>query len=153
MTLLIRPALDRDAPMAVDVLRKSISELCRDDHQGDPAEIASWLENKTAETWSLWVNHPDASVFVAEENDVLCGVGMARSGGVILLNYAAPEARFRGVSKALLSALDMDASARGATLATLESTRTARRFYLANGYVPEPDGDPMRMRKVLKAKG
>lgn len=139
--------------MAVDVLRRSISELCRDDHQDDPAEIVSWLKNKTAEIWSLWVNHPDASVFVAEEDGVLCGVGMARSGGEILLNYVAPEARFKGVSKALLSALEMDASARGATAATLESTRTARRFYLANGYVPEPDGDPMRMRKVLKAKG
>ncbi|MEI4194975.1 GNAT family N-acetyltransferase [Roseovarius sp. E0-M6] len=153
MTLLIRSGLERDAPIAVDVLRRSISELCREDHQDDPAEIASWLENKTEENWCLWVNHPDASVFVAEEYTILCGVGMARSDGEILLNYVAPETRFKGVSKALLSALEAESSARGTTLATLESTRTARRFYLANGYVSEPAGDPMKMKKVLKANG
>lgn len=153
MVLSIRPALDCDAPTAVDVLRRSISELCHEDHRDDPAEIDSWLENKTVETWFLWVDHPDAAVFVAEENAILCGVGMVRADGEILLNYVAPEARFKGVSKALLSALEAETWARGATLATLESTRTARRFYLANGYVSVPGGDPMKMKKILDANG
>lgn len=74
---------------------------------------------------------------------------MARSGGEILLNYVSPEARFKGVSKALLSVLEAEVLARGAKLVTLESTRTARRFYLAHGYVSEPEGDPMQMTKML----
>jgi GNAT superfamily N-acetyltransferase len=150
MTLSIRPALERDAPMAVDVLRRSISGLCREDHQDDPARIASWLANKTERTWSLWVNLPDASVIVAEEDATLCGVGMVGSDGRILLNYVTPEARFKGVSKALLAALEAEASARGATMATVESTRTARRFYLANGYVPRRGDNPLMMKKTLK---
>ncbi|WP_422272271.1 GNAT family N-acetyltransferase [Bradyrhizobium sp.] len=50
------------------------------------------------------------------------------------LNYVSPEARFQGVSLALLHALEQRAAQRGNTKVTLESTETARRFYLSNGY-------------------
>ncbi len=149
MALLIRPARKADAEMAVDVLRNSISELCHEDHQNDPAEIASWLENKTVETWWLWVENPSASVFVAEEDGMVQGVGMVRSDGEILLNYVSPYARFRGISTAILSALEREASARGAAYTTLESTRTAQQFYLANGYAVESDLDTLRMKKTV----
>jgi GNAT superfamily N-acetyltransferase len=51
------------------------------------------------------------------------------------LNYVSPDARFRGVSRALLAALERRAVERGNAHRTLASTATARRFYLANGYV------------------
>ena len=153
MTLLIRPAHEDDAPLAVEVLRSSVRELCSEDHRDDPAEIACWLENKTVETWSAWVDHHDASVLVAEEDGIVCGVGMVRSDGEILLNYVSPKARFRGVSKALLSAMEKDASVRGTSSTTLQSTHTAQRFYLANGYIPKGDLHPLRMTKSLPARG
>lgn len=151
MTLQIRPAQKADAAMAVQVLASSISELCFEDHQNDPEEISSWLENKTAENWYTWVEHPAATVFVAEEDGVVQGVGMVHSDGEILLNYVSPEARFRGISKAMLFALEQEASARGAVSTALESTRTALRFYLANGYDLESGSDSLRMKKVLPA--
>jgi GNAT superfamily N-acetyltransferase len=49
--------------------------------------------------------------------------------GKITLNYVAPEARFRGVSKALLRQLEADAKALGIAQSSLESTETALRFY------------------------
>ncbi len=51
-----------------------------------------------------------------------------------------PEARFRGVSRALLAALEARARERGHEGCTLLSTETARRFYLANGYVEDGPG-------------
>lgn len=145
----IRPAVEDDAAQAVAVLRQSISQLCRADHQDDPAEIADWLANKTFENWLLWLAHPSASVLVDEEHGLIRGVGMVRSDGKILLNYVSPEARFTGVSKAILSALERDAARFGVPATTLESTRTAQRFYRAQGYLPPRDTDPLRMMKPL----
>jgi GNAT superfamily N-acetyltransferase len=52
----------------------------------------------------------------------------------------APDARFRGVSRALLKALEARAVERGNKRCTLNSTETAHRFYQAAGYVD--DGVP-----------
>jgi GNAT superfamily N-acetyltransferase len=45
-----------------------------------------------------------------------------------------PDARFRGVSKALMRALEDGARELGLPACSLESTETARRFYLSIGY-------------------
>ena len=45
--------------------------------------------------------------------------------------------RFRGVSRALLTALENRAAERGNVRCTLTGTETARRFYQANGYVED----------------
>jgi GNAT superfamily N-acetyltransferase len=54
----------------------------------------------------------------------------------------APQARFRGVSRALLQALEARARERGSSECRLHSTETAHRFYLSNGYVDT--GAPIR---------
>lgn len=53
------------------------------------------------------------------------------------LSITSPDARFRGVSRALLRALEGRALERGNVRVSLNSTETARRFYLANGYVED----------------
>ena len=68
---------------------------------------------------------------------MILAVGGVRDTGEITANYVAPSARFRGVSSALLAALERRAIQRGATTATLLSTETAHRFYLARGYRDE----------------
>jgi len=77
---------------------------------------------------------PDNSLLVAVEDGSVVAVGSVTDGGKINLNYVSPDARFRGVSRALLGALEARASERGNTRCTLISTETARRFYRANGY-------------------
>jgi GNAT superfamily N-acetyltransferase len=57
--------------------------------------------------------------------------------GEITLNYVSPSARFRGVSRALLAALEARAAERGNTICRLASTETAHAFYIKNGYVDE----------------
>jgi predicted GNAT family acetyltransferase len=135
----IREACVDDADEACRVVRRSITELCHADHKGDAPTLALWLANKTTENMRRWIdqNH----VFVATEGGVIVGVGAMRSSGEIMLNYVSPDARFRGISTALLTRL-----ARASELAvetiTLQSSETARRFYLAVGY--KENGPPTK---------
>lgn len=136
----IRDAGAGDAEAACEVMRRSITELCEADHGNDPAILARWLMNKTPENVAVWIARPDACLLVAVESGAIAAVGMVTDDGEILLNYVSPDARFRGVSRALLAALEARARKRGAGQCRLESTETAHRFYRARGYVE--DGEP-----------
>lgn len=140
--MIIRDATPDDAAKACSVLRASISELCLADHLGDPDILSRWLANKTPENVAAWAGAVGSSLLIAVENGCILAVGGVRDSGEITLNYVAPAARFRGVSKALLAALEARAVQRGATRATLLSSETAHRFYLARGYqdVGPPQG-------------
>ncbi|HKS85422.1 MAG TPA: GNAT family N-acetyltransferase [Pseudolabrys sp.] len=131
----IRDATNEDAEAACQVVRQSITDLCTADHQGDAAVLDLWLRNKTPETFKIWIAHQANSVLVAIQEGVIVGVAAVNDGGEITLNYVSPNARFRGVSRALLRAVEDRARQRGNLRCTLTSTETARRFYLANGYV------------------
>jgi GNAT superfamily N-acetyltransferase len=136
----IRDAIPEDAPAACEVLRRSISELCGADHRNDPVILRRWLANKTPETVASWIRKPGNSVLVAVESDTILAVGCVTDAGEITLNYVSPDARFRGISRALLVALETRAQERGNKRCTLLSTETAHRFYESAGYVG--DGPP-----------
>jgi GNAT superfamily N-acetyltransferase len=138
----IRDALPEDAPAACLVMRRSITELCFADHRNDEEILARWLANKTPEFFLSWMTQPDNSLLVAIDDDEIVAVGSVTDAGKITLNYVSPDMRFRGVSRALLAALEARAGQRGNTRCTLTSTETARRFYFANGYVET--GAPLR---------
>jgi GNAT superfamily N-acetyltransferase len=133
----IRDAVAEDAPAACQVLRRSITELCVADHANDPAILQRWLSNKTPEIVASWIASPDNSLLVAVEYGVILAVGAVTNAGEVSANYVSPDARFRGVSRALLGALEAKAIERGNVRCSLTSTETARRFYLANGYVED----------------
>ena len=139
----IRNAVAEDVEAACHVLRRSIAELCLADHRNDPAILERWLGNKTPEIFASWIEQSDNSLLVAVEDGSILAVGSVTDAGKITLNYVSPDARFRGVSRALLGALEARAAERGNIRCTLTSTETARRFYQANGYVQDglPVGD------------
>jgi GNAT superfamily N-acetyltransferase len=137
----IRDALPEDAPAACQVLRRSISELCIADHHNDPAILEQWLANKTPDIVASWIGNPNNTMILAVEGSAILAVGLVTGAGEIHLNYVSPDARFRGVSRALMKALEIRAIERGATKCTLLSTETARRFYRSNGYVEQ--GSPI----------
>ena len=136
----IRDAVPEDAPSACEVMRRSISELCSADHHDDPVILARWLANKTPEIVAAWIIKPGNSVLVAVESGTILAVGSVSDAGEITLNYVSPDARFHGVSRALLVALEARAQERGNERCTLLSTETAHRFYRAAGYID--DGPP-----------
>lgn len=93
------------------------------------------MSNKTPEVFR-WIR-PDNSLLVAVENDNILAVGCVTDEGEITLNYVSPDARSCGVSTALLANLESRAIELGNKVCRLESTETARRFYLARGYSEE----------------
>jgi GNAT superfamily N-acetyltransferase len=131
--MIIRDATPEDASAACETMRRSIAELCAADHHNDPEILQRWLSNKTPEIFKTWIT-PDNSLLVAVEDNDILAVGNITNTGEITLNYVSPDARFRGVSSALLTALEHRARERGNATCELESTETARRFYLARGY-------------------
>jgi GNAT superfamily N-acetyltransferase len=133
----IRAAQPDDAIAACNVLRRSITELCEADHGNDEAFLARWLANKTPENVSGWI--ANSHVFVAEEGGQILGVAALTAAGHITLIYVVPEARFRGVSKALLREVENKAIELGCQACTLESTKTAEQFYRAAGYCEESE--------------
>jgi GNAT superfamily N-acetyltransferase len=135
----IREARATDAAAACEVLRRSIIELCEADHRNDPAFLSGWLANKTPENVAAWIADPGNVVLVAIDGGATAGVASMSKDGRISLNYVSPDARFKGVSKALLAALERKAADWGLTQCRLESTKTARRLYEAAGY-REQDG-------------
>ncbi len=143
----IRAARPNDAIAACNVVRRSITELCAADHRNDEAFIARWLANKTPETMVGWIMN--SHVFIAEEDSQIVGVAALTGSGHVTLNYVSPEARFRGVSKALLRAVEIKAVELGCRTCTLKSTKTADRFYRAAGYREESDSSEGVLVKSL----
>jgi len=130
----IREARIEDAVEACHVVRRSIAELCLADYQDDPAVLQEWLANKTPANLRSWISGPDNHVFVATDGEAILGVASVTTGGEITLNYVSPDARFQGVSKALLKHLEAKAEELGNERCVLTSTLTARLFYLSAGY-------------------
>ncbi len=136
-----RPARPEEAVEACSVIRQSIEELCGADHDGDPAILGPWLVNKTPERVRTWIESNPAGVLVGVSPDEIAGMGAVLRDGRIVLNYVAPWARFRGVSKGLLRAMENRAAELGNTSCTLTSTVTAHGFYRSRGY--EDVGEPV----------
>jgi GNAT superfamily N-acetyltransferase len=132
--MIIRDATATDAVKACEAIRASIAELCIADHNRNPEILGRWLANKTPDNVAAWTASVSSSLLVAVEGETILAVGGVKDDGEITLNYVAPQARFRGVSAALLRALEARTVVRGATEITLLSTETAHRFYLSRGY-------------------
>ena len=158
--MLIRRACSDDAAKACVVMRRSIAELCGSDHHGDPAILNAWLANKTPAMVASWIADSGNVVLVAAEDDAILAVGAVRTNGEITLNYVSPDARFRGVSRALLAGLEAVANDLGNEACWLTSTETAHRFYLSCGYADcgQPEGrfgttSSYPMQKTLSGTG
>lgn len=130
----VRAATPKDADIAVQVVRRSIAELCTADHHNDAATLTKWLANKTPENFHSWIANPDNFCVVAEADSKLSGVGLVHRSGEIKLFYLAPGSQRRGMGKAIHAALEAQARAWGLRKLHLDSTFLARSFYEALSY-------------------
>jgi hypothetical protein len=137
----VRRARPADAEAMSVVLTRSITELCAADHRDDPRIIAGWTGNKTPDGVARMLANPDMTLLVAERGSDLVAVGAIDGAGAVRLNYVSPDHRFMGASKALLVAMEAELRGRGVEVARLDSTATARRFYLAAGWVDAGEAD------------
>lgn len=150
----VRRAAAADIAAMSRVLIASITELCVDDHRNDPAAIAAWTRNKSPEGVAAMLANPQSRTFVGELDGAVVAVGAVSRRGEITLNYVAPQARFRGVSKAMLVALEAELRQLGFAEGRLEATATARRFYQAAGWMadgPQAEGRMVNGYPMRKA--
>ena len=147
-TTVIRRATREDAAHTYQVLVRSVREICAKDYGHDQALLAWWCANKTVETVTEWILHPAHYFLVAEvPPHGIVGVGLLdMPTGEIVLCYIVPEVLHQGVGKRLLSALEQQARALGHAHVGLESSITARDFYLRNGY--HPHGAPTHQNQI-----
>jgi GNAT superfamily N-acetyltransferase len=129
-----RPARPDEADAICTVLLRSIEDLCSADHGVNPTMLDPWLANKTPQHVIAWIDANPTGFIVGVGPDSIGGAGSVVASGEIRLNYVAPWARFQGVSKGLLRAMENHAVECGATACTLISTQTAHRFYQRCGY-------------------
>jgi len=133
-SLSTRLATPADANSAVEVLRRSIRELCEADHQHDEPTLERWLRNKTPEHFRAWCENPDQRVLIAELGAAAVGVAALHRSGEIRLCYVHPNFVRAGVGRALLCALEAQAQAWGLSELKLDSSLTARHFYERCGF-------------------
>jgi GNAT superfamily N-acetyltransferase len=134
--VLVRLATIEDAASICAVVRRSITELCVEDHHNDERILSQWLAGKTPDNVRLWLTNPRNINLLAVRDGAVLGASCVTTGGEIILNYVSPDNRFQGASSALLAAMEAVARGSGLERCVLDSTSTARRFYQNRGYVP-----------------
>ena len=132
---MIRKAKVTDAQQVCNVLRISITELCKLDHRGDQKELDEWLENKTVKNCETWIRNESTNFFVAENDGRVVGVSSISHGGFVGLCYILPEVKDHGFGGQLLKAAEASILNLGVRVFSLESTITAKGFYEHFGYI------------------
>ncbi len=131
----IRRAEPEDAEAVATLLVRSIREVCGPDYDNDEAILAPWCANKTPENMRRGIQNPNNYWIVAVEGETVAGTALMTLQGEIHLCYVLPEYLHRGIGKAMLEDLLRNARLLGLGKVMLESTRTAREFYLRNGFI------------------
>jgi GNAT superfamily N-acetyltransferase len=141
--------MESDGQEGICIIRRSILELCSEDHGNDEGAIQEWMTNKTVESWKAWLHSCRSKLLVGEIDGVLAGVGMISGKGEVLLLYVDPKYRLSGISKSILFSLEGTAKAWGCGSIFLESTRAAYRFYRDRGYAPDQSRGQLHLWKAL----
>lgn len=132
MTICVQQSQQTQIPAILMVITEAIL-ACVEDHQNNPDVISAWLANKTQAHLALWIAKNLSCT--AMINRQVVGFSMASFTGEILLNYVHPKFHRQGIGTAMLAFLTHQLSTLNVKTLSLESTLTAKSFYLANGFV------------------
>lgn len=135
MRLEIRIATLTDASAACQVLRRSISDCCVQDHRHDPRILAAWLGNKTPKMVASWFGSEHNFSLVALDGDDIIGVALLTRAGKLALCYLLPQAQRCGVGTALLARMEAQARTWDISVLQLHSTADGAAFYQRHGYI------------------
>ena len=147
----VKPAEIADADAAIDVIRRSIQQLCELDHQNNPATLSMWLGNKTADNMRRSI--ADHTVFVAVESERIAGVASVRADGHVPAELRGAGGEISRRQQAPMQAIEAWGASRGLEWLTLNSSATALRFYLSNGWTmagPPQPGFGVTMRHPIR---
>ena len=118
-----------------EMWRRSIKELCFQDHHNNLDILNNWLSNKSPKSLASAFAEQSLAWYVAINNKQVIGVCMFGYDGILRALYIHPEFTNQHVGSSLLKQAETYASQKGIREFTLESTSTAKQFYLAHYYV------------------
>lgn len=130
----IRPARPEDAHAACALLRRSITEGCAADWQGNAAILDAWLGNKTPDNVAAWFSAATNYAMLAVRDDAVLGLALLNQAGKLALCYVQPEAVRTGVGSALITALEQQARSWCISKVFLHSPPSASGFFTRLGY-------------------
>jgi len=130
----ISPARLADAGIISRIIERSIRFGCALDHRNDASLVSRWVGLQSTDFISARLADPQFYLCIALLCDKPVGVGMAGSGGEIVLCHVQPESFRRGVGRALMMDLEGWLRVHGVFHAQLNSTRTGQAFYRHLGY-------------------
>lgn len=132
--IFIRPATLADVGIISRIIERSIRIGCALDHRNDPALVANWITQQSADLISARMADPQVYLNIALLHEKPVGAGMAQANGDVLFCHVQPEFFRRGVGRALMTDLEGWLRIRGAIHIQLNSTRTGEPFYRHLGY-------------------
>ncbi len=130
----VRQSVSSDSTMVVEVLQRSILDVCGRDYGYDKSILNNWIENKTVDNVTSWIHHAELLSFSCLSEKTVIGFSLANIKGEILLLYVLPAFVGKGVGKLLYSSMEDSLKECGVTRVVSHSTITAKPFYLKMGF-------------------
>ncbi len=144
--VVVRIAKHADAAAICQLLRESIRAVCALDYGNDEAVLTQWLHNKTPENVIKWIN-ANHCCYVACQDGAVVGFVLMDDEGHLLLNYLLPQYFRQGIGTVLLREVECYAADHSIHTITVDSTITAKEFYLKQGFVA--NGAPNKVANYL----
>ncbi|WP_373975305.1 GNAT family N-acetyltransferase [Chitinibacter sp. SCUT-21] len=135
MTLIIRPIQAKDLAIAHQVMMAAATAGETNDQQELLAYLSQYHENV-----SSLLSGPDltqAITLVAQMGNDIVGVAQLNGDGEIKLFYVTPEWQGRGIGRALLAELALNAQCSNIQRLQIYTSNAARLFFLAHGFHSE----------------
>ncbi len=128
----LRPLLPEDVPMLAEIFRESIAELTSDDYTASQQDAwSASVEDEEAFAQRL----ANALTLVATHERQPVGFISLMDNELVDLFYVHPDAAGQGAGTMLYDALEKLAAARGAKVLKVDTSDTARDFFLKRGFV------------------
>ncbi|WP_348944885.1 GNAT family N-acetyltransferase [Chitinibacter sp. FCG-7] len=135
MPMIIRPIQNKDLASASLAISEA-TQACTALDQTDVAEfLASWNETANSLLHEPEPNH--AITLVAQMGDEVVAVVQLNQDGEIKLFYVTPRWQRRGIGRALLAELALNAQCMNINSLQIYSSNNARLFFLEHGFHAE----------------
>ncbi|NPC78283.1 GNAT family N-acetyltransferase [Pyxidicoccus fallax] len=131
MTIVIRPYVPADAPVLLELFRRSVREVASADYS--PEQVRAWApDDLDVETFAR--RRAAAGTWVAERDGAVAGFTDLSDDGYIDMFFVHPEHARRGVATALMAHVLGEARRRGLARLTVAASITARPLFERSGF-------------------